>query len=257
MGQQHVFWDCDGTLVDSEALAMPAAIDTLVEYFDDPRTFDPIAREELVNGWAGLHFGQMFDMAWEHYRGTPANEEQHQFMVAERTRQTDVEKANVLKALASVETIHGVHDALILAEKHGMVNHVVTSSALPRVLLCLDATDIRFRFDNGDGSERIYSATDTLVPPCPKPSPAIYLHALERAGIGPQDAVAIEDSPSGVRSAVAAGIPVTGFIGGTHIPTAQRAAHTHALLEAGAKTVVTQGSHLRNAIVQQLERALS
>ena len=137
-----------------------------------------------------------------------------------------------------------------------MVNHVVTSSALPRVLLCLDATDIRFRFDNGDGTERIYSATDTLTPSCPKPDPAIYFHALEAAGIGPEDAIAIEDSPSGVRSAVAAGIKVIGFIAGTHIPRDQRAAHTHALLNAGASTVVTQGSHLRFAITHHFERGL-
>ncbi len=40
----------------------------------------------------------------------------------------------------------------------------------------------------------------------PKPSPDAYLTALRRAGLTPQDAWAVEDSPRGARSAVAAGL---------------------------------------------------
>jgi putative hydrolase of the HAD superfamily len=50
-----------------------------------------------------------------------------------------------------------------------------------------------------------------------KPSPALYLEALELLGVGAEEAIAIEDSPNGVAAAVAAGIfcvavpnPVTG-----------------------------------------------
>jgi len=39
-----------------------------------------------------------------------------------------------------------------------------------------------------------------------KPSPALYLEALELLGVGPEEAIAIEDSPNGVAAAVAAGI---------------------------------------------------
>jgi HAD superfamily hydrolase (TIGR01509 family) len=41
-----------------------------------------------------------------------------------------------------------------------------------------------------------------------KPDPAAYLLALQRLGRGAAEAVALEDSPSGLDSAVAAGIPV-------------------------------------------------
>ncbi len=40
----------------------------------------------------------------------------------------------------------------------------------------------------------------------PKPHPDAYLKALERADLDPAEAVAVEDSPRGARSAVAAGI---------------------------------------------------
>ena len=39
-----------------------------------------------------------------------------------------------------------------------------------------------------------------------KPSPALYLEALERLGLQPHEAIAFEDSPNGVAAAVAAGI---------------------------------------------------
>ena len=39
-----------------------------------------------------------------------------------------------------------------------------------------------------------------------KPAPDIYLLAAERLGVAPQEAVAVEDAPSGVRSAHAAGL---------------------------------------------------
>ena len=251
---KHVFWDCDGTLVDSELLAMPAAVDTLIAYFDDPETFDPFVREVRIRSGAGMHFGQMFDQWWDEYRpGTPLDPEA-------RVEQTAAEKRNVLRALEAVEPIRGVLDALHLAERYGFTNHVVTSSALDRVLQCLDTTDLRQYFQHPVGStvnERIYSATTTLDPPQPKPDPAIYFHALNAAGIGPEDAVAIEDSVSGVRSAVAAGIRVVGFIVGSHITPEMRSAHTSTLLEAGADRVVTQPSRLRHAVLETLEPARS
>lgn len=40
-----------------------------------------------------------------------------------------------------------------------------------------------------------------------KPHPEPYLTAAALLGVGPEDAVAIEDSPTGARSAVAAGVP--------------------------------------------------
>jgi HAD superfamily hydrolase (TIGR01509 family) len=44
-----------------------------------------------------------------------------------------------------------------------------------------------------------------------KPSPALYSAALDRLGIVSEEAVAIEDSPNGIRAAKAAGIFCVGF----------------------------------------------
>jgi len=62
-----------------------------------------------------------------------------------------------------------------------------------------------------------------------KPDPAPYQVTLERLGIAPQEAIAFEDSPSGITSAVAAGIYTIG-IATTH--------PTENLLKSGASIVI-------------------
>jgi len=51
-------------------------------------------------------------------------------------------------------------------------------------------------------------ATGDEVPP--KPAPDVYLLACERLGVDPTSAIAIEDSPTGVRAAHAAGLACIG-----------------------------------------------
>jgi HAD superfamily hydrolase (TIGR01509 family) len=62
-----------------------------------------------------------------------------------------------------------------------------------------------------------------------KPSSAPYEHALEELGLAAGEVVAFEDSPTGARSAVEAGIPTVGITTG-HPP--------EDLLEAGVEIVV-------------------
>ena len=56
----------------------------------------------------------------------------------------------------------------------------------------------------------------------PKPAPDVYLAAAAACGAAPRDCVVIEDSPSGARAALAAGIPCLGFAAhGPETPPAQ------------------------------------
>jgi HAD superfamily hydrolase (TIGR01509 family) len=62
-----------------------------------------------------------------------------------------------------------------------------------------------------------------------KPDPLPYRVALERLDLGPQEALAFEDSPSGVKAAVGAGIPTIGLTTG-HPPEALEAAGAFLLI---------------------------
>ena len=62
-----------------------------------------------------------------------------------------------------------------------------------------------------------------------KPDPLPYQLALRRLGVAPEEALAFEDSPSGVRSAVGAGIPTYGLLTGHE---------AEALIREGASGVI-------------------
>ena len=49
-----------------------------------------------------------------------------------------------------------------------------------------------------------------------KPAPDLFLFAAERMQTAPENCLVIEDSVAGIAGAVAAGMPVLGFHGGSH-----------------------------------------
>lgn len=68
-----------------------------------------------------------------------------------------------------------------------------------------------------------------------KPHPDLFLHAAREMQAGPDRTVVIEDSPSGVRAGVAAGMTVIGLCAGGHI----RDGHADRLAAAGAHEIMT------------------
>jgi HAD superfamily hydrolase (TIGR01509 family) len=62
-----------------------------------------------------------------------------------------------------------------------------------------------------------------------KPAPDLFLHAAQQQGVRPERCLVIEDSLGGVVAALAAGMTVIGFVGGSHI----RPGHADAMRDAG------------------------
>ena len=104
----------------------------------------------------------------------------------------------------------GELEKLYASKKYGMA--VVSSSALRRV----KASVVKVGQDKYFPEGHIFSAATSLDKPTTKPDPAIYLHACKVVGKSPGECVAVEDSKSGVTSAVRAGIPVIGYTGPYH-----------------------------------------
>lgn len=67
-----------------------------------------------------------------------------------------------------------------------------------------------------------------------KPHPDLFLHAAAAMAVDPARALVIEDTPTGVRAGVSAGMTVVGLCAGGHI----RDGHAERLLAAGAHHVV-------------------
>ena len=74
---------------------------------------------------------------------------------------------------------------------------LATASNLPRAERCLEATGIYDYFD---------VVTVAAMVPRGKPAPDIYIEAARRLGVMPEEAIGVEDAPSGVRAIHASGL---------------------------------------------------
>ena len=74
-----------------------------------------------------------------------------------------------------------------------------------------------------------------------KPAPDLYLHAADRLGVAIQDCAIIEDSPIGVRGALASGARVIGFCGGAHC----RPGHSDLLRAEGVRETARDYDEVR------------
>ncbi len=91
----------------------------------------------------------------------------------------------------------GAQELIAAARTRGMTSWIVTSNGRARVTRWLEAKGL------ADRCAVIVGAEDEVEG---KPSPAPYLLALSKLGIGPDDAVAVEDSASGTLAALRAGL---------------------------------------------------
>lgn len=130
-------------------------------------------------------------------------------------------EAAVEAVYVTIEPAPGARDLVRIAYDAGVALALVTSA--PRRLATGFLASSGFL---GSFSE-VVAGEDAP----PKPDPGLFLTALAQVGIGPDDAIAVEDSLSGVASARGAGLRVVGVTS-----EARRAA---ALAEAGAQPVVS------------------
>lgn len=86
---------------------------------------------------------------------------------------------------------------LELLQAHGVPRAVATSTRQPRASRKLQACGLLSWFPV------VVSSSDVAQP---KPAPDVYLLAAERLGLAPQRCLALEDSPVGIRAALAAGM---------------------------------------------------
>jgi HAD superfamily hydrolase (TIGR01509 family) len=218
MAIRHVIFDCDGVLVDSELISSDLE--------------DEIARR----------LGITMDPAEMHRRflGRTAREQwaelAHMFAVelpadfhARRVREAKEAMS------ARLEPVAGVEDTL-----PRLSQTLTCASNSEKVMLehKLKVAGVLHYF-----GDRIVSYEDVARP---KPAPDMYLEAVRRSGLPASVAVVVEDTRTGASAAIAAGLPVIGFIGGEHA-TAQMAAE---LKEVGPLAIIEDFRELPELIAQ-------
>jgi HAD superfamily hydrolase (TIGR01509 family) len=228
--------DADGILFPSEAPAFEASAEVtnrcLAELGVD-RRFSPT---ELRRTAAGRNFRATIEAlaaeAGASGRLTPGWLER---WAAEERRAVTAHLARVLQP---DDAVRGPLERL--ARDRGLA--LVSSSALERLDACCAATRLWRLFP----PDRRFSAEDSLPVPTSKPDPAVYLHAAASLQLPVDRGLAIEDSLSGARSAIAAGIPTVGNL--VFIPADERDAQEAALRAAGVAAVVASWGELEELL---------
>ena len=93
----------------------------------------------------------------------------------------------------------GAKELIIYAKKQGYRLAVATSSRREYAIRNLKESNLFHLFDGMVCGDMVQNA---------KPDPEIYLMASKLIGLAPQNCLALEDAPAGVRAAAAAGMPV-------------------------------------------------
>ncbi len=184
-----VVFDCDGVLIDSEIIACRVDAEEL------NRVGFPITVEEVAERFCGVVAKEMYAIVEEeHGRPLPNGFQDRVHRLIHEAFETEL------------KPIGGVHETLDRIQ--GPV--CVASSSGPEWLeRSLTITALHDRF-----APHVFSAHFVARG---KPAPDIFLYAAaQMGGVDPADCVVIEDSISGVRAGVAAGMRVLGFTGGGH-----------------------------------------
>ncbi len=177
-----IFFDLDGTLVDTEPLkfiAHRAALES--------------RGGSLDGGAYAKVIGQSHDRVREH------------FLTLNRIEMTDDEydrcweNSYVSQVRVSTEAYPDAVEFLNKTKDKGLKCVLVTSSDKVSMQTVLEKTGLQLHFD-------ITICADDVLN-C-KPSPEPYERALKILGLVPHEAMVIEDSPTGYESAIAAKIPV-------------------------------------------------
>jgi len=198
-----ILFDCDNTLVLSEELAFEACAELANEILEKYGKTERYTGPALLKDFVGQNFRGMMVSLQKKYNITMSEEEMDGYV--------DKELGKVVETLEKkAQPCPGVME--ILDGLHTLKNYqlaVVSSSALSRVQASIKKVGMEKYFR----PDWVYSAATSLPKPTSKPDPAVYLFAMDKIGVKPEECVAVEDSKSGATAAMRAGIPLIGYVG--------------------------------------------
>lgn len=189
-----VLWDMDGTLVDTEPYWMAAEVE-LVGSFDGHWTHD--------DGLALVGSGLWNSAKILQSRGVAMDADEIVDWLTNRV-QTMIDEMGVPWRPGALELLAEIRE-------HGIPTSVVTMS----VRRMAEQIIARVPFDGFD----VIVAGDDVENA--KPHPEAYLKAAELLGVDPREAIAIEDSLTGLAAAVAAGTIAIGVPHMIPLPTSE------------------------------------
>ena len=179
-----LLFDLDGTLAETDSLHLPTWVDALMPHGIE---VDEVFYKENISGRSNA------EIVANLLPDLPENEGRE---IVETKERSFRERAGDL------EPLPGLLDFLGAAKERGGRTALVTNAPRENVAAVLLALRLEDFFDAVVASEEVRAA---------KPDPEPYTTALEKLGAEGGEALAFEDSVSGIASAVGAGIPTVGI----------------------------------------------
>ncbi len=204
---KQVIFDCDGVLVDTEIVAAQVMVDKL----------SSLGIEITTDHYFKTYTGSTF--------------------------------SGIFKALLPHAAPSDIHDLVTFCE-HAVYENLVPITGMPEIVKSLKtpvAVVSNSYLWQVDKAMRITGLEDVIKGRFsseqvahPKPAPDVYLYAAKQLHCHPDECLVIEDSKSGVSAAVAAGMEVIGFTGGSHI----QPGHAEQLIKKGAIETASSAAQL-------------
>ncbi len=179
-----LLFDLDGTLAETDSLHLPTWVDVLRPYGIE--VDEGFYRERIS--------GRSNSKIVEDLLPDLSTEEGH--------RLADAKEASFRERADELEPLPGLLDFMREAKDRGLSLALVTNAPEENVEAMLLALELREFFDEVVLSDEVGPV---------KPDPAPYRAALNRLGVAPEEALAFEDSTSGIASSVGVGIPTVGI----------------------------------------------
>jgi len=190
MTKNLIIFDCDGVLVDSEFVLSKVFSNALLGYGCS------ISPEECIRKFTGFNEHACRQMIMEESGvNLPLN-------------YWELQQSDIMKAYET-ELKPLLQPVLEILDTHKISRCVASNSPRKHVLHCLEFTkQINYFTD-----QSIFTSQQV---PRAKPAPDLFLFAANEMGVKPENCIVIEDSSAGARAAIAAGMQVFMFLGGSH-----------------------------------------
>lgn len=188
-------FDCDGVLVDSERIVSKVLAQCLAEQGL------VMESQEVWRLFVGKSVPESMDII-----GNMLGERPSESMWQEFARRAN---AALKKDVTAIPHIQAALDALEIPYC------VASNGDFAKMNTTLGATGLLPRFQG-----KMFSATQVKAG---KPAPDLFLLAAETMGFAPQECVVVEDSPTGITAALAAGMTPFGYAQWTPRETLQKA----------------------------------
>jgi HAD superfamily hydrolase (TIGR01509 family) len=213
-----IIFDCDGVLVDSEVISCRAHADTLT------RHGYPITADQVLTRFLGV-----------------SDREARMIIEAELGRdlpgdfEAQMAQAALQRYADDLRTIPYIGEAIAAIDLPKCVASSGTPEKIRHGLTCAGLYDLL--------APHIFSASQVKRG---KPAPDLFLFAAAQMGMSPERCVVVEDSIPGIAGALAAGMTILGFHGGSHC----RPGYDDTLRAAGAVMAFDDMRQLPGLIAQ-------